>query len=462
MIKRNSALLLVSVIVYAITSSVITFLLDSSEALAITYITLIHLALSICLLVLFGIKRTLIIALFVIFSWVFYCGQMFNAAFGYDEYNILPYLNYGTNENILKSIKFYLYFQTILVASSLFFCLRNDKICCENILNFRFELKKNAIILITIGVVPKLYVSLQYLSATFSGGYSSLYNVYIPQVILSFAYLFDVGLIFVLLYFFNNKTYSRYILMGILCYEMILMLSGQRMFAVCFIIVLCLCFYYYNNIKLRFARSAAMCMFGVLFLSFLNFISKNRISGEYNLFGFVDEVTNFNLVFLPVFGEYGSALSSLVVAVQNVPDYVNYGFGITYIAALLSSIPYLVSAIDVFHGVTVYTKLFSGTIWLGGSGLGEFYYNFGAYGVMGGWIVGFLLGWCQRIIYNSKKNVGTVRLLISICLLIEIFLFIRGYMADSVQKMLILACILFAIKHFNNKNLRKIKSYNQA
>lgn len=142
MIKGNSALLLVSVIEYAITSSIITFLFDSSETLAITYVTLIHLILSICLLVLFGIKRTLVMILFITFSWVFYCGQTFNAAFGYDEYNILPYLDYGTSENILKSIKFYLYFQTILVASSLFFCLKNNNIYYENILNFRFEFKK--------------------------------------------------------------------------------------------------------------------------------------------------------------------------------------------------------------------------------------------------------------------------------------------------------------------------------
>ena len=67
--------------------------------------------------------------------------------------------------------------------------------------------------------------------------------------------------------------------------------------------------------------------------------------------------------------------------------------------------------------------------------LGEFFYNFGWFGVAGSFLVGALLAWCQSCLNEVKDGKRIVFVWASAVLAVYLLLFIRGYFTDAIMKL---------------------------
>lgn len=67
--------------------------------------------------------------------------------------------------------------------------------------------------------------------------------------------------------------------------------------------------------------------------------------------------------------------------------------------------------------------------------LGEFFYNFGWFGVVGSFLVGVVLAWCQNRLNESEQKERVIYVWASAVLAVFLLLFIRGYFTDAIMKL---------------------------
>ena len=72
--------------------------------------------------------------------------------------------------------------------------------------------------------------------------------------------------------------------------------------------------------------------------------------------------------------------------------------------------------------------------------LGEFFYNFGWYGVVLSFLVGVAVAWCQNRFNEIGKKEHILIVWASAVLAMFLLLFIRGYFTDAIMKTVYVFC----------------------
>ena len=173
------------------------------------------------------------------------------------------------------------------------------------------------------------------------------------------------------------------------------------------------------------------------------------IVAGYFLMGFVSAIslfryTDFSLEsFLQVFNlrssdgvvysvlrEFGGSMISLIYSMRFVPSYANYNFGLTYIISLLLISPKLPQAmVNALNNNFAFTSVFPSAYLdsLGGSVLGELYYNFGWLGALCTLFLGLFISRIDIKINQSKQCKDWITLGMIVSFLPQIFLWVRDY-----------------------------------
>ena len=116
--------------------------------------------------------------------------------------------------------------------------------------------------------------------------------------------------------------------------------------------------------------------------------------------------------------------------------YKRQGYGTSYLAGLISIIPLVVKQIPFLDKATIFVHQLPGGVYfaLGGSYLGELYYNFSWLGLIGSAIIGKFMGKLNLGIVLSKQHnalYGAWCAIISTAMI----MFVRGYFTDMMQKL---------------------------
>lgn len=384
--------------------------------------------------------------LFSLFSLFFHMGQIIKEAFYIDGTVPLPFENYAGIDSIQAAFWFYLFSQTIfLLAVGITCTLPISKHRHESI--FAKVLDKDAAfiakILIIIGAFPHIYIDLMALMGAVSMGYEGAYSLYFPQPVRSLAFFFDAGLI-ILLFGWSHYSKVKWLFIFVIIYKCLMMSSGGRQQNITFLLIW---FYAYFFIiqKLtikKYILLGAMCSLGFFFISAIGTL---RTTGAFDLTDILTLLFSGEMSHTlgNALGEFGSAFDTLEVAVQYVPDAINYGYGRTYIAGLISIIPLIVKQIPFLAETTIFLHQLPQSIVFafGGSYLGELYYNFSWFGVLGSFVLGVVLGKIHNRITGRDYDTLLQKSWAAV-LAISMFLFVRGYFTDMVQQ---LAWTYFAI-----------------
>lgn len=396
--------------------------------------------------ILFGIPLISIPNVFTGLVLLFNCGQLIMNGFGIKGSVPLPFQRYGNAIVVKNSFFFYLFAQLFCALAISIFDL-------YQINNSPYKGKQSNIdntdklckVFLLFGFIPRIYIDIRSLIACLNKGYAGVYTLYFPQYIQTVAFFFDVGLVLLLFFLKNEKYKKRILFICVLLYKCIMMLSGARQDKVAFLLVWFYLFFFVTA-SVNIWKIIFLGVCGVIGMTALSVITYTRAGGISNISTIVaclkDEVIGHMIG--NIMGEFGASFDTLEIVMNFVPEFVPYGLGKSYLAGLLSVVPLLVSHISPLSKYSFFLQLIPGrvTYAMGGSFLGEFYFNFSWIGLLGCVVLGFVLYRLYFVISNTQAN--NIQKAWNSIVLIELILFVRGYFTDMVQK-LVWVYILFRL-----------------
>ena len=399
------------------------------------FVSLAQLALFVAVALMSPSRQPFVI-LFLVANWIFNCGQIACIAAGYgtDDVLNLDFRWYGSPSTIESAFRFYLYSQTFVAAGALLLQKSSNDKPASSATGYVVEYKSLALCLILVGLPFWLYVNGSKIIGAASDAYRGVYSLVIPTPVQALSFFFEAGLLLMLLIIRRERN-RAFLFWSVIVLNIVIMATGSRQYSVCFLAVWCLVYFSYMN-RPSLGRVIVLILACVCLLFLIDAF------GELRTTGFSFEALSVYLVKASFFdviwgslGEFGSAFSTLVISMSNVPSALSYGMGSTYLAGFLSVVPVLVGRFPLLKEATQFTTAIKGSTFLGGSMLGEFFYNFGWFGVVGSFLVGALLAWCQSCLNENEDRRHTVRAWVSAVLAVYLLLFIRGYFTDAVMKL---------------------------
>lgn len=385
--------------------------------------------------------------IFAFFSLMFYCGQLIKEGFNIEGTVPLPFEYYGDAMTIQKSFTFFLLSQTVYFIAVGISCGKLQK---EKKVNKRqADISVYGKILVLIGVIPRLYIDILSLVGARANGYEGVYSIYFPQAIQSIAFFFDAGLFF-LLYAQTDRRKQKFYLVAVIVYKCIMMSTGARQDKVAFLLVwLYVYFFIINKITVKkLALLVVVCIAGFMFVSAIGTIRVNDTVSLSQTLSLLQSGT-MNNVIGGALGEFGSAFDTLEVAIKYTPSEIPFGWGKSYVAGLLSIIPLLVNQIPSLAKAVIFVNQLPKhvTFALGGSFLGELFYNFSWFGIIGSSVVGAFITKLHNGIVDDSSCDIFYKAWYSI-LATAMILFVRGYFTDMMQKLVWTYIAIYIIRMY--------------
>lgn len=385
--------------------------------------------------------------IFAFFSLMFHCGQLIKEGFNIEGTVPLPFEYYGDAMTIQKSFTFFLLSQTVYFIAVGISCGKLQK---EKKVNKRqADISIYGKILVLIGVIPRLYIDILSLVGARANGYEGVYSIYFPQAIQSIAFFFDAGLFF-LLYAQTDRRKQKFYLVAVIIYKCIIMSTGARQDKVAFLLVwLYVYFFIINKITVKkLALLVVVCIAGFMFISAIGTIRVNDTVSLSQTLSLLQSGT-MNNVIGGALGEFGSAFDTLEVAIKYTPSEIPFGWGKSYVAGLLSIIPLLVNQIPSLAKAVMFVNQLPKhvTFALGGSFLGELFYNFSWFGIIGSSVVGAFITKLHNGIVDDSSCDFFYKAWYSI-LATAMILFVRGYFTDMMQKLVWTYIAIYIIRMY--------------
>ena len=410
------------------------------------------------------IKYSSFAFVFTALFFVFHCGYCVLWAFQQPFNESVAKL--VSDENWCRSIRFSSLF---LILLSLGICLTfrkknkdltgNTKL--KNAMNYD-QIRRIGFIFCVLFIIPRLYIDFLYLRV----GYHESFSLSINGFFETFAEGFYIGLLFLLVGYQNNKQKCTILFLLIMLFCAVGMISGRRQEKVVF--VLAAVILYLNILNSKKIKLYKILSIGfLLFLTFVLIATFGDIrSGSHTFASFLVSFKknfSFDLIFDQL-EEFGSAGYTLAATVQSFSKY-GTGYGANYLQSWVIVFPQVGG---VFDQVTanlnfVYQIPSSLNYWLGGSLLGELYYNFGWLSALLFIPFGFFVGQISKSIRNAfGQNHVSMGALASIIIMGPMFLWIRGvfsYIPRTLVWMLLIAVLVNMI--FKKSNSQFSYSYNK-
>lgn len=385
--------------------------------------------------------------IFAFFSLMFHCGQLIKEGFNIEGTVPLPFEYYGDAMTIQKSFTFFLLSQTVYFIAVGISCGKLQK--RKKVNKRQADISVYGKILVLIGVIPRLYIDILSLVGARANGYEGVYSIYFPQAIQSIAFFFDAGLFF-LLYAQTDRRKQKFYLVAVIVYKCIMMSTGARQDKVAFLLVwLYVYFFIINKITVKkLALLVVVCIAGFMFVSAIGTIRVNDTVSLSQTLSLLQSGT-MNNVIGGALGEFGSAFDTLEVAIKYTPSEIPFGWGKSYVAGLLSIIPLLVNQIPSLAKAVIFVNQLPKhvTFALGGSFLGELFYNFSWFGIIGSSVVGAFITKLHNGIVDDSSCDIFYKAWYSI-LATAMILFVRGYFTDMMQKLVWTYIAIYIIRMY--------------
>ncbi len=429
-----------------------TICIDITSPADIAVIATIQLFINM-MLILF-IQHTLlsISIMFLIFSYVLHLGQFALLLLG--EYAVVPTANIFervSEETLVYAARYILYAHTfvalgILLSSAWKTQIKIKRRVC---IYDRGNISANGlclagVILFVIGIIPSMYINFKKIQLMREGGYYNTfgYTAQTGGIIFFISNLWQIGVMLFFAAYHDRIWRCRILYLFSVGYLAVSMLTGGRITALMYIVTISLMYFEVIE-KITWKKSLLMGGVGLLGINYVVNIGLSRNSA--GMAGFKLE-ESFLTVLAKVLAEFGGAMHTLALTLEHIPIDTPFAYGKTYLYSLIMLMPNLgwpdrvVSAIRYVDYIKEYT-----TSGLGGSYIGEVYFNFGLLGIPFFALIGFGLGRLDRLIRSSIKAIDWIRLITILGVVPYVFIWTRSYFKDMVRPLVWQAILLLIL-----------------
>lgn len=330
--------------------------------------------------------------------------------------------------------------------------------------NGGYNPQKIGFVLAVLCIIPRLYIDVSKIIAYKRGGYLATFSSIEFGFLETLAQGFYYGLLFMMIGYRDDERKCRNLLAISLVFAIAGILSGRRQEIIVFIVTLFFVYYRYCRKKIYTKGDAwrNIKIFGAVFflISVIATVGDLRQTGEISMETFLTmflKNVSYELLFDQM-SEFGYASFTLSASIEYFSE-AGFGLGLNYLTSWLQIIPNIGGVhsllTDTFSFVSFLPHYYQ--YWLGGSFLGEMFFNFGHYSYIFMFFTGFFfgkLGGLLDININIDRNYK-LRFLVAILFIPLSFLWIRGdftYIPRSLiwYTIMIIAVSRIKIEQFDN------------
>ncbi|WP_077275190.1 O-antigen polysaccharide polymerase Wzy [Vagococcus penaei] len=417
------------------------------------FIILMTFILIIFLFKIFHINYMSLSFLFVVLIFLFHFGQVISFVLTNGDAQVMKEnFFFILDFNILTKAYLFSYISMNLIVFGILLgsVFLNEKIKE----NFRKKdnfliLKKVSLAFIILGLPVQVYIDYTKYKSAVTGNYLDVFNNQVNGYVSELGLLFFAGTAGLILYYScYNKRKSSFILISVVLYLILSMASGGRGKQVIYIL---LYMYIYNNSirKINWKNIVLYSLLGIIFFNFLVSIASFRLETTKNISLFI-QIYMQSFKQNPIIGlvnEMGGTIQTVYQAISQIDDSSKMGWGSTYINSVFSVFPnkglFMESMIESLH----YVKQLKGAA-LGGSIIGEVYYNFRYFGLFICPIIGFFIQYVSTYFTNCLSSKSYLKFVVIVPLFVNFLWWTRDAFYGLVRSFLItllLASILLKI-----------------
>lgn len=401
--------------------------------------------------------------LFVTFTTIFHFGEALLLAFG--RYDLFSY----TNIDLARSMETYNLANlfTILVEAFTVFGItlktpQKQMLVCNDGIEEGVELDRSfliGIVLFVVGIIPTYMNYSQQIKYIMAGNmYAGVRETVDLGPIGLLANFYQVGIFLMLIGSKNHKTRAKVILLLAVAFEAFCMLSGNRSSQILKIIALL--FIYYRIIqKITPKKIVAFTIVGYFVVIILYFISAYRNANIADLSllksRFIEVATGEPL--LELLAQLGSNLNVVALTLVSIPTYNNFNFGLTYVVSWCAIYPNTGGLLGNIPNMYAFLNYLDTKLPLGGSYIGELYFNFGWFGILFAIFIGMFVGWTSAKVESAIVQKKWIQLGPYMVLFYSLLWWVRDYFSGWIFRTVWCAIAVWLINKFlKNRRITRV------
>lgn len=394
---------------------------------------------------------------FILFLYIFHYGQLITFSFFYDvEFDFLNYIESYVSQPyaMWKALLVSLMVINMVVVGGLVVDKSNSS-CSNHVASSLRICKKYSVLLFIVSTPFRLALDIMNFLAASSGGYGATDYVSIGGGIFSaFAGFWYVAVPIYYLCLKSKKDKNVFCII-ILIYMAFTMLCGHRGHQFVSLISLFIVYIIDNRIKINICRLFLLFILSFVVLSFLDIIFAIRTYGIDYLLSHMSEVIKDSLeknVYIETLNDFGGTIFTPYLVIEGYGIYYQPFWGECMIKSFMQVIPDFAGWFKELNTSSIYPKMLNSNHQIGGSFVGDMYYNFGnSY-----WIFPLLFGY-----YYSKLSLKTSQAIISknlyqVCLFLPFLLYSLWWVRDCVGNFTRPVIWLYFLLIFTQKNTKTI------
>ena len=308
-----------------------------------------------------------------------------------------------------------------------------------------------AIVLVIITFIPMIYIDIQKIVALKNADYNATYLVYqsgIGKYIGMIGQFGKPALVLLIFSYQKRKRLATYMMIACIAYLLFAMLSGDR--GTNLVYLLAILFVYFLYVRMVRLRVVVLCgVMGYLLLSVISTLSLFR-SVDFSVENFIEMYRrrSGDGIIYSCLREFGGSMITLVHTMEYIPSYEPFNFGLTYIHGLFYIMPVLPDAITEMTMKSVsfihaFPETATDYISLGGSYLGELFFNFGWSSPVFATFIGCLIGKMDIMLRDKAKP----RYAATVAVVLPMFiLWVRDFYVGMVFKAFWLSVLILYVK----------------
>lgn len=286
---------------------------------------------------------------------------------------------------------------------------------------------------------------------TSSNNFSGVYSQFASFVVLGFAML-------LLAYSYDRVKAS--ILFAIESIFLIwMMLSGGKIYTV--VSLLILLYIYHNKIhRISWRNLLIVAIIAYFFMQLLGAITAARSRGSFDIANISYYMfSNDNNTIYRFLDEFGGTILTVVKSVDEIPKRINFHYGLSYIQSLALIGVNINDSLSKIQLQIEYPRLFYRQYALGGSYIGELYYNFGLFSFFFAPIVGAFVGRISSAAQECIETDDSLRFSYYIMPIYALLTWIRGYFSGFTRAtvwaalLLLLLCWIVGSIHIGRSDI---------
>jgi len=361
---------------------------------AFSILTLGMLAFQIIVMKLRGMRLISLSFAFVVLSYVFHFGQIVFVGllpeYDFQAFNIVLRLD---QEYLKLASTFSLLVISLVVAGLVLVDRSPVRHLSTSKGSYNTELCKSVGWVMVITTFPiQVYLDILKVSLGLEFGYLATFKTGLPGIVGDLGFLSYTGWALLILSYSEKKRTSLLIFAFVTTYLLLTMISGHRGHQLTVIIFLSLLISR-STLKLSWKTLFLLALVGFFLVSIVNAVFYFRHLDERNVFQFLPLL--FQQIQLhpisELIAEMGGTIKTPTLVMQQIPSYRGYGYGSTYFLSSISVIPDVGDLFSEINMSASFAKNIVGNA-LGGSYIGELYYNFSFFGIPFALLVGLFVG----------------------------------------------------------------------